>query len=37
MIKIKGQKEPIAICNLWTAALIEPFIKVAKELGYKIK
>ena len=37
MIKIKGQKEPIAICNQWTAALIEPFIKVAKELGYKIK
>ncbi len=37
MIKIKGQKEPIAICNQWTAALIEPFIKVAKELGYKVK
>ena len=37
MIKIKGQKEPIVICNQWTAALIEPFIKVAKELGYKIK
>ena len=37
MIEIKGQKEPIAICNQWTAALIEPFIKVAKELGYKIK
>lgn len=37
MIKLKGQKEPIAICNQWTAALIEPFIKVAKELGYKIK
>ena len=37
MIKIKGQKEPIAICNQWTAALIEPFIKVSKELGYKIK
>ena len=37
MIKIKGQKEPIAICNQWTAALIEPFIKAAKELGYKIK
>ena len=37
MIKIKGQKEPIAICNQWTAALVEPFIKVAKELGYKIK
>ncbi len=37
MVKIKGQKEPIAICNQWTTALIEPFIKVAKELGYKIK
>ena len=37
MIKVKGQKEPIAICNQWTAVLIEPFIKVAKELGYKIK
>ena len=37
MIKIKGQKEPIVICNQWTSALIEPFIKVAKELGYKIK
>ncbi len=37
MIKIKGQKEPIAICNQWTAILIEPFIKVARELGYKIK
>ena len=37
MIKIKGQKEPIAICNQWTAALTEPFIKAAKELGYKIE
>ncbi len=35
MIKVKGQS--IAICNQWTAALIEPFIKEAKELGYKIK
>ena len=37
MIKIKGQKEQIAICNQWTATLIEPFIAVAKNLGYKIK
>jgi len=38
MIKIKGQKEPIAICNQWTAALIAPLIlKAVKELGYKIK
>ena len=38
MIKIKGQKEPIAICNQWTAVLIAPLIlKAVKELGYKIK
>jgi len=37
MIKIKGLKEPICVTNQWTAALIEPFIKVSKELGYKIK
>jgi len=38
MIKIKGQKEPIAICNQWTATLIAPLIlKAVKELGYKIK
>ena len=38
MIKIKGQKEPIAVCNQWTAALVAPVIlKAVKELGYKIK
>jgi len=37
MIKIKGQKEPIAICNQWTAALIAPFVDCARKLGYKIK
>ncbi len=37
MIKVKGQKEPIAICSQWTAALMVNFLSVAKELGYKIK
>ncbi len=37
LLKIKGQKAPIAVCNQWTAALIVEFIAVAKGLGYKIK
>ncbi len=37
LIKIKGQKEPIAVCNQWTAALMVNFLSVAKGLGYKIK
>ena len=37
LIKIKGQKAPIAVCNQWTAKLIVDFIAVAKGLGYKIK
>ena len=37
LIKIKGQKAPIAVCNQWTAELIRPFLIVVKELGYKVK
>jgi len=37
LIKIKGQKEPICVTNQWTATLIEPFLKIVKGLGYKIK
>ena len=32
-----GDKKSIVCCTQWTAALLEPFLKVAKDLGYKIK
>ena len=34
-IKIKGKI--IVVCNQWTSANIQPFLKAAKALGYKIK
>ena len=37
MIKIKGQKEPIAICNQWTAGLMVNFLNLIRALGYKVK
>ncbi len=35
VIKLKDKK--IAVCNQFTAANIQPFLKVAKALGFKIK
>lgn len=35
MIKLKDRK--IVVCNQFTLANIQPFLKVAKSLGYKIK
>ena len=35
LIKLKDKK--IAVCNQFTAANIQPFLKVAKTLGFKIK
>jgi len=37
MIKIKGQKEPVCVCNQWSASLMPNLLAVIKELGYKIK
>lgn len=37
LIKIKGQKEPLAVCNQWTAGLMVNFLNVCKGLSYKIK
>jgi hypothetical protein len=34
-IKVKGKI--IVVCNQWTSANIQPFLKAAKALGYKIK
>jgi hypothetical protein len=34
-IKIKGKI--IVVCNQWTSANIQPFLKAARALGYKIK
>ncbi len=35
MIKLKDRK--VVVCNQFTLANIQPFLKVAKSLGYKIK
>ncbi len=35
LIKLKDKK--VAVCNQFTAANIQPFLKVAKALGFKIK
>ena len=34
-IKVKGKI--IVVCNQWTSANIQPFLKTARALGYKIK
>ena len=34
-IKVKGKV--IVVCNQWTSANIQPFLKAARALGYKIK
>lgn len=34
-IKVKGKI--IVVCNQWTSANIQPFLKAARALGYKIK
>jgi hypothetical protein len=37
LIKLKASKEPIAVCNQWTSALLEPFLGIVKNLRYEIK
>jgi hypothetical protein len=36
LIKLKDEEEPIAVCNQWTSALLEPFLEIAAKLGYII-
>lgn len=36
LIKLKGDEEPIAVCNQWTSALLVPFLEIATKLGYSV-